>query len=79
MKHINAMETGLNLLGVAIGVTDINNWINLFLLIVSILALIARSTIKIVEYLQNKQYDKASDEAQRLHDELTKKEDSKNE
>lgn len=79
MKMLDYMETGLNVLGVAIGVSDVDDWINLALLITSLLALIARSVFKIIDWVKKKDYDKASQELEKLHDDIDnmgKKEDT---
>lgn len=79
MKMLDYMETGLNVLGVAIGVSDVDDWINLALLITSLLALIARSVFKIIDWVKKKDYDKASQELEKLHediDKMGKKEDT---
>lgn len=82
MNKFDLFENTINILGIAVSVTDLNNYINLLLLIVSALSLIIRSVIKIVGYLKNKDYNSASEEASKLNEDInkiTQKEEKDNE
>lgn len=71
-RLLDIAETGLNTMGVLIGVSDIENVLNLVLLIVSILAILWRAGYAIYQHVRNKRLDKIGDEIDKAKDEIEK-------
>lgn len=73
MKRLfDIAETGLNTVGVLIGVSDIENVLNLVLLIVSILAILWRAGYAIYQHVRDKRLDKIGDEIDKAKDDIEK-------
>ena len=80
-KILDVGETALNTLGVMIGVSDVENVLNLVLLIVSIIAILWRAGYAIYQHVRNKRLDKIGDEIDKAKDDIEKlmpKEENKN-
>lgn len=80
-KVLDACETGLNVVGVAIGVSDIESVLNVILLIVSIAAILFRAGYAIYQKVKEKKYSEIADElesAKKQLEQLQPKEDDKN-
>lgn len=71
-RLLDIAETGLNTVGVLIGVSDIENVLNLVLLIVSILAILWRAGYAIYQHVRNKRLDKIGDEIEKAKDDIEK-------
>lgn len=71
-RLLDIAETGLNTMGVLIGISDIENVLNLVLLIVSILAILWRAGYAIYQHVRNKRLDKIGDEIDKAKDEIEK-------
>lgn len=71
-RLLDIAETGLNTVGVLIGVSDIENVLNLVLLIVSILAILWRAGYSIYQHVRNKRLDKIGDEIEKAKDDIEK-------
>lgn len=71
-RLLDIAETGLNTLGVLIGVSDIENVLNLVLLIVSILAILWRAGYAIYQHVRDKRLDKIGDEIDKAKDDIEK-------
>lgn len=71
-RLLDIAETGLNTMGVLIGVSDIENVLNLVLLIVSILAILWRAGYAIYQHVRNKRLDKIGDEINKAKDDIEK-------
>lgn len=71
-RLLDIAETGLNTMGVLIGVSDIENVLNLVLLIVSILAILWRAGYAIYQHVRNKRLDKIGDEIDKAKDDIEK-------
>jgi len=71
-RLLDIAETGLNTMGVLIGVSDIENVLNLVLLIVSILAILWRAGYAIYQHVRNKRLDKIGDEIEKAKDDIEK-------
>ena len=71
-RLLEIAETGLNTMGVLIGISDIENVLNLVLLIVSILAILWRAGYAIYQHVRNKRLDKIGDEIDKAKDEIEK-------
>lgn len=69
-RLLDIAETGLNTLGVLIGVSDIENALNLVLLIVSIIAILWRAGYAIYQHIRNKRLDKVGDEIEQAKDDI---------
>ena len=82
MKRVlDVCETGLNIVGVAIGVSDIESVLNVILLVVSILAILFRAGYAIYQHVKEKNYSKIAEElesAKKQLEQLQAKEDNKN-
>lgn len=82
MKRVlDVCETGLNIVGVAIGVSDIESVLNVILLVVSILAILFRAGYAIYQHVKEKNYSKIAEElesARKQLEQLQAKEDNKN-
>jgi F0F1-type ATP synthase membrane subunit b/b' len=79
-KWFDACETGLNVLGVAIGVSDVESILNVILLIVSIAAILFRAGYAIYQHVKEKNYSKIAEElesAKKQLEQLQAKEDNK--
>jgi len=77
-KSLDLAETCLNVLGLTVSLSDINNLLNIILLVVSVLAILVRGFFEIKKHIENKEYDKAvetfEDTKEKLED-LTNKGD----
>lgn len=77
-KSLDLAETCLNVVGLTVSLSDINNILNIILLIVSVLAILVRGFFEIKKHIENKEYDKAvetfEDTKEKLED-LTNKGD----
>ena len=71
-RLLDIAETGLNTVGVLIGVSDIENVLNLVLLIVSILAILWRAGYAIYQHIRDKRLDKIGDEIDKAKDDIEK-------
>ncbi len=71
-RLLDIAETGLNTVGVLIGVSDIENVLNLVLLIVSILAILWRAGYAIYQHVRDKRLDKIGDEIEKAKDDIEK-------
>ena len=71
-RLLDIAETVLNTMGVLIGVSDIENVLNLVLLIVSILAILWRAGYAIYQHVRNKRLDKIGDEIEKAKDDIEK-------
>lgn len=71
-RLLDIAETGLNTMGVLIGMSDIENVLNLVLLIVSILAILWRAGYAIYQHVRNKRLDKIGDELEKAKDDIEK-------
>lgn len=61
-KVLNIAETTLNTLGVCLAITDIEQWFNIMLLIVSILAIAIRVFFEIKQHIKEGKHDKIDDD-----------------
>lgn len=61
-KGLNIAETTLNTLGVCLAITDIEQWFNIMLLIVSILAIAIRVFFEIKQHIKEGKHDEIDDD-----------------
>ena len=71
-KVFDAIESGFNILGLAIGVSDIESWLGVCLLVINILAILIRSGIKIYDHLRHGRVDDAYKEVEKARDDINK-------
>lgn len=77
-KVFDAIESGFNILGLAIGVSDIESWLGVCLLVINILAILIRSGIKIYDHLRHGRVDDAIGEVEKARDDINKLDDKDN-
>lgn len=71
-KAWDLAETALNAVGVMIGVSDVENVLNLVLLIVSIIAILWRAGYAIYTHIKNNRLDEVGDELDKAKDDIEK-------
>ena len=79
-KFMDIAEPLLNGMGILVGVSDIENILNIVLLCVSIFAILWRAGYTIYHHIKEKKFDKIGDEIDKAKDEienLMPKEDNK--
>lgn len=80
-KFMDIAEPLLNGMGILVGVSDIENILNIVLLCVSLFAILWRAGFTIYTHIKQKKYDKISDDIEHAKDEietLMPKEDNAN-
>ena len=71
-KVFDALESMFNILGLAIGVSDIESWLGVALLVINILAILLRAGIKVYDHLRHGRVDDAIDEVDKARDDINK-------
>lgn len=71
-KVFDAIESGFNILGLAIGVSDIESWLGVALLVINILAILIRSGIRVYDHLRHGRVDDAIGEVDKARDDINK-------
>ena len=71
-KVFDAIESGFNILGLAIGVSDIESWLGVCLLVINILAILIRSGIRVYDHLRHGRVDDAIGEVEKARDDINK-------
>ena len=71
-KVFDALESMFNILGLAIGVSDIESWLGVALLVINILAILLRAGIKVYDHLKHGRVDDAIDEVDKARDDINK-------
>ena len=71
-KVFDAIESGFNILGLAIGVSDIESWLGVTLLVINILAILIRSGIKVYDHLRQGRIDDAVGEIDKARDDINR-------
>lgn len=69
-KIFDALESGFNIFGIAIGVNDIESWLGVSLLIINILAILIRSGLKVYDHIKHGKIDDAYREIDKARDEI---------
>ena len=77
MKSYDFAETGLNIFGIAVSVTDLNQVLNLVLLIVSVASILFRCGYKVYILIRGKKMKEAIDAIDEAKDELSQIVDKK--
>lgn len=75
-RIFDAIESILNILGLAIGVNEIESWLGVALLVINILAILIRSGIKVYDHLRHGRVDDAIDEVEKARDDINRLNDS---
>ena len=71
-KIFDAIESCFNILGLAIGVSDIESWLGVTLLVINILAILIRSGIKVYDHLRHGRIDDAVGEIDKARDDINR-------
>ena len=71
-RIFDAIESGFNILGLAIGVSDIESWLGVTLLVINILAILIRSGIKVYDHLKHGKLDDAVGEIDKARDDINR-------
>lgn len=71
-KVFDAFESMFNVLGLAIGVSEIESWLGVTLLVINILAILIRSGIKVYDHLKHGKVDDAVGEIDKARDDINR-------
>ena len=71
-RIFDAVESGFNVLGLAIGVSEIESWLGVTLLVINILAILIRSGIKVYDHLRNGRVNDAVGEIDKARDDINR-------
>ena len=71
-KVFDAIESCFNILGLAIGVNEIESWLGVALLVINILAILIRSGIRVYDHLKHGRVDDAIVEVEKARDDINK-------
>ena len=69
-KVFDAFESMFNILGIAIGVNELESWLGVTLLVINILAILIRSGIKVYDHLRHGKLDDAVGEIDKARDDI---------
>ena len=69
-KIFDALESSCNILGIAIGVSDIESWLGVTLLIINLLAILIRSGLRVYDHIRHGRIDDAYKEIDKARDEI---------
>lgn len=71
-RIFDAFESMFNVLGLAIGVSEIESWLGVTLLVINILAILIRSGIKVYDHLRHGRIDDAVGEIDKARDDINR-------
>ena len=71
-KVFDAFESMFNILGIAIGVNELESWLGVTLLVINILAILIRSGIKVYDHLRHGKLDDAVGEIDKARDDINR-------
>lgn len=71
-RIFDAVESMFNILGLAIGVSEIESWLGVALLVINILAILIRSGIKVYDHLRHGRIDDAVGEIDKARDDINR-------
>ena len=71
-RIFDAVESMFNVLGLAIGVSEIESWLGVTLLVINILAILIRSGIKVYDHLRQGRIDDAVGEIDKARDDINR-------
>ena len=69
-KIFDALESSCNILGIAIGVSDIESWLGVTLLVINLLAILIRSGLRVYDYVRHGKIDDAYKEIDKARDDI---------
>ena len=71
-KIFDAVESMFNILGIAIGVNELESWLGVTLLVVNLVAILIRSGIKVYDHLKHGRIDDAVGEIDKARDDINR-------
>lgn len=71
-RIFDAVESMFNILGIAIGVNEIESWLGVTLLVVNLVAILIRSGIKVYDHLKHGRVNDAVGEIDKARDEINR-------
>lgn len=71
-RIFDAIESCFNILGLAIGVNEIESWLGVTLLVINILAILIRSGIKVYDHLRHGRINDAVGEIDKARDDINR-------
>ena len=69
-RIFDAVESMFNILGIAIGVNELESWLGVTLLVVNLVAILIRSGIKVYDHLKHGRIDDAVGEIDKARDDI---------
>lgn len=69
-RIFDAVEAMFNILGIAIGVNELESWLGVTLLVVNLVAILIRSGIKVYDHLKHGRIDDAVGEIDKARDDI---------
>ena len=77
-RIFDAVESMFNILGIAIGVNEIESWLGVTLLVVNLVAILIRSGIKVYDHLKHGRVNDAVGEIDKARDEINRLDGTEN-
>ena len=71
-RVFDAVESMFNILGIAIGVNELESWLGVTLLVVNLVAILIRSGIKVYDHLKHGRIDDAVGEIDKARDDINR-------
>lgn len=71
-RIFDAVESMFNILGIAIGVNELESWLGVTLLVVNLVAILIRSGIKAYDHLKHGRIDDAVGEIDKARDDINR-------
>ena len=69
-RVFDGLESMFNIFGIAIGITEIESWLGVSLLVINILAILIRSGIKVYDHIKHGKIDDAYKEIDKARDDI---------
>ena len=71
-RIFDVVESMFNILGIAIGVNELESWLGVTLLVVNLVAILIRSGIKVYDHLKHGKIDDAVSEIDKARDDINR-------
>ena len=71
-RIFDVVESMFNILGIAIGVNELESWLGVTLLVVNLVAILIRSGIKVYDHLKHGKIDDACREIDKARDDINR-------
>ena len=71
-RIFDAVESMFNILGIALGVNELESWLGVTLLVVNLVAILTRSGIKVYDHLKHGRVNDAVGEIDKARDEINR-------